>query len=306
MSENFAVKLATQQFATNLELKLQQTDSRLSGRVSVGSHVGKLASPVNQIGSLVMTAPAGRFSPLNREDADFTRRWCVPLDKEMSQLIDNFDLLKSAVTNPQSAEVATAAAAANRAKDDEIIRAATADALIGVDSGALTTETFNTTAFRVADTFGSTAASGLTVAKLKETRRIFGHYEVDPSEQKTLVAGSQQESDLLNEIEVVSLDYNDRPTLMDGTIMRFLGFDFVWLERLPTYTTTTRGVLAFVKSGIHLGVWQDIAHNISQETQLSSQPWQIYTKMSIGATRTQPGKVIQIACKDATGGPING
>jgi len=48
-----------------------------------------------------------------------------------------------------------------------------------------------------------------------------------------------------------------------------------------------------------------VVNNITQRTDLSSQPWQIYTKASFGATRTQPGKVFQIQCADTTGVDIN-
>lgn len=181
-----------------------------------------------------------------------------------------------------------------------------ASASIGVDAGGLSAETFNTTNFRVADTFGSTAASGLTVAKLKEAKRILRHYENDfESDQLTLVIGSQQEADLLEDIQVVSTEFNDRPVLMEGRITRFLGFNIVMSERLPTYTTNTRGVLAYVKSGLYLGIWKDMQNTITQRNDLSGHPWQVYTQASFGASRLQPGKIIQIACLDSTGASIN-
>lgn len=303
MSENLT-QLYTTQFTANLEMKLQQVGSKLRGKVSEGFHTGKQASPINQIGAIKAKRPAGRFAPKDRTDADFTRRWVFPIDGEIDQLIDSFDELKT-IVDPKSQYLSNAAAAVGRDWDDILIVAATADATIGTDANSLTTETFDTTKYRIADTFGSSAASGLTVAKLIEAKRIFRKNHVDlETDPITLVIGSQQESDLLNQVQVVSTEFNDRPVLVDGIITRFLGFNITYSERLPTYTTNTRGVLAFAKSGLYLGVWKDTVNRASIRNDLSSEPYDLYTAWSCGATRTQPGKVLQIACYDTTGADI--
>lgn len=305
MSENLYT-LFTTQFATNLELKLQQMGSKLRGKVAEGTHTGhKQASPVQYEAPIRMRTPAGRFAPKDRTDSTYERRWVFPQDGEIDQLIDSFDELKT-IVDPKSPKVTNAAYAAGRAWDDAIITAATASASIGVDPTAFTAETFNTTNFRIADTFGASAAVGLTVAKLIEARRIFRHYEVDlESESPTLVIGSQQEADLLGLVQVVSTEFNDKPVLVDGRVTRFLGFDIVVMERLPTYTTTTRGCLAFVKSGVYLGMWKDTVNRVSIRNDLSGEPYDLYTATSYGATRLQAGRLLQIACKDAVGASIS-
>ena len=141
---------------------------------------------------------------------------------------------------------------------------------------------------------------------MSNKKRILRHYHNDlESDGLTLVIGSQQESDLLNQVQVVSTEFSDRAVLVDGRLKRFLGFDIVMSERLPQTTlNTTRGVLAFVKSGVYLGIWKDMQNRISIREDLSSQPWQVYTMAMYGATRTQPGKVIQILCADTSGADI--
>lgn len=303
MSENLS-KLFTTQFSTNLQLALQQKGSMLNGTVASGTHVGKQASPVQYETPIKLKTPAGRFAPKQRTDSDYVRRWVFPTDGEIDQLIDTFDELKT-IVDPKSPKMMNAANAVGRGWDDEIIRAATATAKLGQDASALTDETFDTTKFRVADTFGSTAASGLTVAKLIEAKRILRHYHVlDDSEALTLVIGSKQESDLLNQVQVVSTEFNDKPVLVDGRISRFLGFGVKIMERLPTYTTNTRGVMAYVQSGLYLGKWLDLKQNISKRTDLSGEPWDLYTQVSFGATRLEPGRFVQIACLDDTGADI--
>lgn len=302
MSENLS-QLYTQQFSTNLQLKLQQMGSKLRGRVNEGFHVGKLASPVDQVGSIVAKAPAGRFAPKNRTDATFTRRWVTPQDVELDQLIDSFDELRT-IEDPKSKYVENAGYAIGRAWDDCLIAAALGTSQTGTDSGTLTTETFDTTQFQIASTFGSSSASGLTVAKMIEAKRIFRHFHNDlDNDTLTLVCGSKQESDLFNQVQVVSTEFNDKPVLVDGKVTRFLGFDIVYSERLNV-ASNVRSVFAFVKTGMYLGIWKDMVNKASIRNDLSSEPWDLYTASSYGATRTQPGKVVSLLCADTTGADI--
>lgn len=302
MSDNLP-QLFTTQYSTNMEMLLQQRGSKLRGRIREGMHVGKMASPINQIGAISASAPAGQFAPLTRTDATLDRRWVFPQDVEIQQLIDTFDQLRT-IVDPKSMYVENASAAIGRAWDDCIIVNTTGTAQLGVDAGGLVAETFNTTNFQVASTFGSSSASGLTVAKMIELRRIFRHYHVDlETDPITLVIGSQQESDLLNQVQVVSTEFNDRPVLVDGKITRFLGFDIVFSERLAT-SSNVRSCLAIAKSGMYLGIWSDIQNRVDIRVDLSSQPYQVYTKASYGATRLQPGKVLSVLCSDTTAGDI--
>ncbi len=302
MSENL-VNLFTTQYTTRLELKLQQMGSKLRGRCEEGFHVGKLASPIQQMNAIAAKAPAARFSPLNRTDTDFTRRWVSPTDRDINQLIDTFDELRT-IVDPKSKYVENAAAAFARAWDDAIITSVTASASIGVDIAGLSTETFDTGTYQIASTFGASAAVGMTVAKLIELKRLLRKYHAtDNEEQVTVVMGSQQESDLLNQVQVVSTEFNDKPVLVDGKITRFLGMDTVFSERLAT-ASNVRTCFAFVRSGLYLGIWKDLANKVSQRTDLSSQPWQLYTNATFGATRTQPGKVWTIQCSDTSGADI--
>lgn len=304
MSENL-VQLWTTQFTTLLELKLQQKGSKLRGRVREGMHVGKMASPINQMSAVQSRAPAGRFAPMARVDADFTRRWVFPTDRELPQLVDSFDELRT-IVDPKSMYVENAANAFGRDHDDAIISAAFGTAQIGTDNASLSSETWASISsnFQVASNFKAASATGLTVAKMIEAKRILEHYHNDlETDDLTMVIGSKQHADLLNQVQVVSTEFNDRPVLTDGRVTRFLGYNIVVSERL-TVASNVRSVIVFVKSGLYLGVWQDNYNRISQRNDLSSEPWQVYSKHTFGATRTQPGKVIELLCSDTTGADI--
>ena len=301
------------QFSTLLKLKLQQRTSLLRGKTLEGSHTGsKLASPIQFIGALTMKQPAGRFAPKAPQDTSYTRRWVTPVDKEADVLIDNFDQLRTPI-DPKSQIVTAMTAACARTIDDTIIQAAFTASTIGTDAGSLTTESWDTTDFQVPADFGAGSGNpvGLTVAKLNEARRILEHYHAfDEDPQATLVIGSQQHADLRNQAQVSSSDFNKQGgVLEDGRVTRYMGFDIVVSERLLTITdknsnANSRSLIAFGRQGMYLGLWQDIKTEVFRRPELSGNPWDINTVLSVGATRTQLGQVVQICAYDTVGGDI--
>lgn len=303
----YETELLTVQYNAALELLLQQKDSRLRGAVRTGSHVGKMASPVQYIGTLEFRQAGARGSPLTPQTASYQRRWVTPADKDLPVQVDTFDELRT-IIDPKSALTAAVQAAAGRLFDDLIINAFTKGCSIGVDPSSLTTETFNSgndfpTSVVVANTFGAGSSTGMTAAKIVEARRILRHYENDMEAVKChLVIGSTQEANLLSQIEVISTEYRERPVLEDGRIRSFLGCQFHYSERLP-YASSVRKTFMWLEDGMYLGLWKDMQTTISQRNDLVGHPWQAYSMVSADATRLQAGKVIEIDCADATTGP---
>lgn len=310
MTDDGLTQLFQVQFSTLLRMNLQQKQSKLRGKTEEGSHVGaKLASPIQFVPPMQMKTPEGRFAPKKNTAAAYSRRWIAPIDYEGDQYVDSFDQLKTPI-DPKSQLIARAASACARNWDSEVIRAATAASVIGADSGSLTTEAFDTTNYLIPANYGaSTTSVGLTVDKLNEAFRIFEHAENDMDQPFTLIIGSKQHADLRNQALVTSSDFNaNGGILLNGRVTRFMGFDIVVSERLTTLTSnssTCRGCLAFPKDGIYMGYWLDTETKVFERGDLSGNPWDINTRFSIGATRTELGKVIQIACLDATGAPID-
>jgi hypothetical protein len=303
----YEVELLTMQFTTRLDLLLQQKVSKIRGMSDQGTHVGKQASPVNQIGVLEFRQPAGRYSPLVPSIPQYTRRWVFPNDRDLTVLVDTFDELRS-IIDPKGGISEAAMAAGNRYFDDLLINAANGNATTGVDNGNFSTESFNTTASTsggalIADTFGASSSTGMTYPKLVEAWRVFRHQQVElEAERPCLLIGSQQESDLKKQQEVISKEYGGSMAIEDGMIKGLAGFNVVCSERLNTSSSNTlRNCLTFVKSGLYLGIWKDMNTQISQRYDLTSHPWQLYSMISAGATRTQQFKVLQINCADTTG-----
>lgn len=295
------------QFATTIDLLLQQKGSMLRNAVTVGNYVGKQASPVDQIGAVNMQPVTSRFAPMGRVDATTDRRWVFPSDFDLPQLIDTFDKLRL-LTDPNSAYVTNAVQAAGRQMDDIIVAAFHGTAQTG-EQGATATAfgtnitTAGTPGNNVGVARGASAATGLTVAKLREAKRRLLQNFVDPSEAMYAVITSRQHDDLLAEAQVISTDFNDKPVLVDGMVTRFLGINFILCERLLTGTDdaagTSRAIPVFVKSGMHLGMWNDITTDISQRKDLQGIPWQAYVTMTAGATRLEENKVVRIWAREA-------
>lgn len=280
-----------QQFATNIQMLLQQKGSVLRGCVMEGSHIGEAASPVDQVGTVEMQAVTGRFNAMGRVDAPLDRRWCHPSDFDLPQQIDKFDKLRL-LTDPNSVYVKNAVQAAGRQMDRLIISALTGTAKTGKTG---TTDTVLPTAQKVLVGFGSSGDSGMTVAKLREAKRLLLTAEVEEDEEIYCAMTATQLDNLLAEAQVVSTDFNDRPVLVDGKLTRFLGINFKRTNLVAT-VAGDRICPVWAKSGAYLGLWNDITTDISPRPDLQGIPWQSYVYMTAGATRLEEGKVVQIAC----------
>jgi hypothetical protein len=295
------------QFATNIQLLLQQKGSKLRDTVTIGSYTGKQASPVDQVAAINAQKVTGRFNPMARVDAAVDRRWVFPQDYDLPQLIDTFDKLRL-LLDPTSSFVTNATYAMGRAMDDEIIGAYFGTAQVGEQGGtARTFGTALTTAGgqNVGVNVGGTT-SGLNVAKLREAKKRLMQNEVDIDNDPLIcVVTATQHDNLLNEIQVISADFNrqETPVLKEGKLERFLGINFVQCERLTTGTDdqsgTSRAIPLYAKSGMHLGMWNDIQNDIRQRPDLQGLPYQTYTWGTFGATRLEEPKIVRVWCRES-------
>lgn len=288
-----------QQYTSNVQLLLQQKGSKLRGAVMSATQTGKQAVAVDQWGAVAAAKRLGRYQPLLPQDTPADRRWVFPNDYDWNDLIDNFDKLRM-ISDPQSSYVTNGTYAMGRAIDDEIISGLLGDNKTG-ESGATSTGTlaaFNSGSQLVGTNIGG-ANSNLNLDKLRNAKKILMQNEVDVDNDPLFIAMTASQHDaLLAETQVVSLDYNTKPVLVDGRITSFMGFNFVTLERLPK-AATVRSCIAWAKSGAHLGLWEDIKTDVRQRADLSSLPWQVYVEGTFGATRLEEKKVVQINCTEA-------
>ena len=291
MSQQFS-NAATQQFATNIELLLQQKGSRLRDTVTVGTgYRGKQASPVEQVGIIEAQANTSRYAPIEPRDTPHDRPWLFPETYDWADFVDHIDKLK-AITDPTSAYVMSAVNALGRRLDSIIIAQLFADR----KTGELATTTTSFLANHVVGvTVGAGGNTGLNLAKLRAAKAILMADEVDfDSEQVTCVITSQESDDLLNETQMVSLDYNEKPVLVEGRITRFMGFNFKHSERLQLDGSGYRRIPVYAKSKVHAGIWEDIVTSVEKRIDLRGHPYQVYAQMTTGATRVEEKGVVEI------------
>jgi len=283
-----------QQYTTNVQLLLQQKGSKLRNTVTVGSYTGKAAKAIEQVGPVTAQKRVIRHgdTPLISTPAD--ARWVFPVDYEWADLIDDQDKLRMLI-DPQSSYAQNGAYALGRAMDDEIIEAFFSVAKTGENGSTNTSFGSNQD---VSVSTGSTGATGLNISKLREAKKILMANEVDiDNDPLFCIITAQQHDDLLNEAQAISLDYNTRPVLVDGKITAFMGFNFIHTERLPVDSSSFRRVPAFAKSGMHMGLFNDISTMISDRAD-KGYATQVYVKGTFGATRTEEGKVVEIKCDE--------
>ena len=280
-----------EQYSANVQLLSQQSGSLLRDKVRVESVVGKNAF-FDQIGSVTATVRSSRHSDTPQADTPHSRRRVSLADYEFADLIDDLDKVRM-LADPTSTYAQAAAYAMGRAMDDVIIAALGGTAYTGeTGSTSVTLPTAQKTAT-------SDQSDGLTVAKLLSAKKILDLNDVDPSLPRFIVCGPTQISDLLNTTEVKSSDYNTVKALAMGQLDSFLGFKFIMSNRLKfdATNTTDRLVYAFTSDAVKLAIGQDVIARIDERAD-KSYSTQVYYAMSIGATRMEEEKVVQIPCNE--------
>jgi len=280
-----------QQYTTNVELLLQQRGSKLRGLVMQGSYTGKAAKAVEQIGAVAAQKRTTRHGDTPLVNTPHDARWVHPNDFEVADLIDDQDKLRMLI-DPQSSYAINQSMALGRSMDDEIIRAALGTSLTGENGST-------STAFDTSNQQIAAGSAGLTVSKLREANEILLSNEVDVDmDPMFILVSAKQINNLLNTTEVTSQDYASVKALVSGQIDTFMGFKFVHTERLGVDGSSNRRIIAFAKSGLHFGLWDDISSKISERPD-KSHATQVYSKATFGATRTEEGKVVEILCAES-------
>lgn len=289
---SFEVSTAfVQQYSTNVGLLLQQRGSKLRDYVTQGAYTGKAAKAVEQIGSVTAQVRSTRHGDTPLISTPHDARWVYPTDYEWADLIDDQDKLRMLI-DPTSPYAVNGAYALGRAMDGLIINSALGTSKTG--ENGTTNTVFDTSNQQIA-----VGGAGLTVAKLREAKQILLSNEVDVDMDPLCIAvTAKQLDDLLGTTEVTSSDYNSVKALVQGSVDTFMGFKFIHTELLGVDSSSYRRVVAWAKSGLHLGIWNDINSRITERADKSYSN-QVYVKGTFGATRTEEGKVVEILCSEA-------
>lgn len=301
-----------QQYSTNVMMLLQQQGSRLRSTVQNYKFVGKAASMAEQFGAVSPVRNQGRHTDTPLISTPHDKRWIYPNDYDWADLIDSQDKLRMLI-DPTSSYAMAGAWAMGRAIDDEIISGIFNANNTG-DNGSTSTgllSAYNSGSQAVGATVGASGNTGLNIAKLRAAKKILLSAEVDvDNDQLFMAITAKQHDDLLNEAQAISLDYNSKPVLVDGKISQFMGFNFIHSERIPGgasfntainpavtgYTTGSQWMVPFwAKSGVALGVWNDIQTSIDKRADKRNS-FQVYVTGTFGGARLEEKRVGYITC----------
>ena len=275
------------QFSANVQMLSQQMGSLLRNAVDTESVNGEKAF-FDQVGQAAAVLRTSRHADTPLVETPHTRRMVTMSDYEYADLIDDSDKVRLLV-DPTSTYSRAAAAAMGRAMDDVIISAALGTSQTGKDGSTSTTLPAGQ---KIAH-----GSAGLTIAKLVSAKELLDAASVDPSIPRHIIVSPKQISDLLNNTTVTSSDFNTVKALAQGEINSFVGFNFIVSNRLNTDSNSDRQVIAFASDGIKLAVGKEPAARIDERAD-KSYSTQVYYCQTIGATRMEEEKVVEIACNE--------
>lgn len=275
------------QFSANIQMLSQQMGSLLRNAVDVESVNGEKAF-FDQVGAAAAVLRTSRHADTPIVDTPHSRRMVTMSDYEYADLIDDQDKVRLLV-DPTSTYSRAAAAAMGRAMDDVILSAALGTAQTGKDGSSTTSLPSSQKIVH--------ASAGLTLAKLIEAKEILDSGNVDPSITRNIVVSPKQVSDLLNNTTVTSSDYNTVKALAMGEISTFVGFNFIVSNRLAVDGNADRRVIAFATDGIKCAIGKEPSARIDERAD-KSYATQVYYCQSVGATRMEESKVVEIACNE--------
>jgi hypothetical protein len=275
------------QFSANVQMLSQQMGSLLRNAVDTESVNGEKAF-FDQVGQAAAVLRTSRHQDTPIVETPHTRRMVTMSDYEYADLIDDSDKVRLLV-DPTSTYSRAAAAAMGRAMDDVIITAALGSSQTGKDGST-------TTALPAGQKIAHGSA-GLTIAKLVSAKELLDAASVDPSIPRHIIVSPKQVSDLLNNTTVTSSDFNTVKALAQGEVSSFVGFNFIVSNRLNTDSNSDRQVIAFAQDGLKLAVGKEPAARIDERAD-KSYSTQVYYCQTIGATRMEEEKVVEIACNE--------
>lgn len=277
------------QYQDNVTFLSQQKGSRLRDRVEVKENVVGKTAFFDQIGKTSARRNPARHSDSPLISNPHERRAASLIDIDTGDLVDKNDTVRLLI-DPTSKYSKNMAWAIGREIDDIIIEAALGTAKTGEEG---TGSQALPSAQKIA-----VGATGLTLAKLREAKKLLRAAEVDLDEDELYMAVSaEQLDDLLSDSTITSADFNTVKALVNGDIDSFMGFKFVHTERLTTDGSGDRQVIAWAKSGIGLAIGMDITGEIAKRADKRFS-WYAYYCATVGAVRIEDVKVVEIACAE--------
>lgn len=309
----FVTEHMVKQFSSNVWHLSQQKGSRLRGLVRTESLNGEEGF-FDYYGPVKAQQKIGRHSDTTYQETEHGRRRVTMSDYFWADLVDKEDKLRL-IHDPESQYAKAAMMAMGRTMDEIIVNAALGISYSGKE-GATPVSIPNA---QKVGAFDGTSSSGLNVRTLRAIKKKFHKNEVD-MEPLYLVCTAEQMDDLLGETEITSQDYNTVRALVNGEVDTFMGFKFIRIEApimketsaaitnfdasngsigtgSDTIVSGARRCFAFAGSGLLLALGADVKGRID-ELPAKHYSKQVYASMSMGATRLEESKIVEVLVKE--------
>lgn len=301
-----------QQYSSNVFHLSQQKGSRIRQAVRSEMQKGK-RSFYDRLGPTNAVKKTSRHGDTPQIDSLHSRRACDLVDYEWADLIDDQDKIRM-LMDPASPYVQSAMFAMGRSMDLAILQAARGNAYSG-ETGTTAVALPLAQKILAATEAAPATPTNLNVDTLRRIKKIFDAADVDASIQRYIAVTASQLYALLGDTKIASFDYNTVKALVNGEIDTFMGFKFIHTQQVETEdanydagglivasggTTLTapRRCVAWAGDGLMLAVGKDMVGKISERDD-KSYATQVYACMSIGATRLEEAKVVDVVCKEA-------
>jgi hypothetical protein len=290
----------------------QERRNVFDGKVSATALTGEYMS-FDDIASGDLQTKTTRFATINPTDRAFRRRWMSPSWYYDALLVDKQDNI-ALHTDPSGDFITSLTYAIERKKMDVIISSFNGSVLAGKTPGADTAYSLTNTV--ISNSTGRTIAhdtkndgsaggisSGLTVNKLVLIREKFATLGIPDGVPINLVTSFKQKSDLLREAETQSSDTSDVKALVNGTISKYMGINFIETNKIALGSsndidadTNIYPCYAWIPEGIKFAQFLTPSFKVTARDELVGDVWQIKVDFGCSAIRMNESMVLKVEC----------
>lgn len=285
-------------YQDNIRLALQQKMPKIAkaGVIRVESAGGEGFRPEMSVAAGTYQQRTVRNELKTVQELALTGRWVEPTDYDIGPYHDDkIDKIRTGI-EMTGTYTQSSVATVNRLRDDVVLAAMFGSAKTG-KNGTGSAATFDTSNMRVAS-----GSANMTVAKLIEAREKLIKYENDLDAETPYVAMTEKQwRSLMNDMKMISGDFNNNKPLEKGVVEAYVGFNIiVFSSARLTYTSSSdRRCPFWVPSGVFLADYDLMMPTIRKATEFRGEPYEVYTMLTLGATRLDEKKVGEILCTES-------
>lgn len=281
-----------QQFHDSYLHALQQKDSRFQSAVTDRGMIEGSSFTTNNIGLVEAREVVGRYQDKTAQDVAHETRIAYMADYDIGPLVvDSFDLAKL-VADPTYKYRDLLVAAANRRKDRTIYRALLDGSLTRTTEGGSITSTTIPAGQQIA-----AGGTGFTKAKILQAKALFRSNEADEFNDEELYVAYDgvMLRQLLADTTLTSADFMTVQMLQTGALAgKWCGFNWIPYNALDVPAGNTSRTVAWAKSCLQFGTGIDVRTDVDVNKTKRGHPTEVYGWLSLGATRQDEKKVVQI------------